>query len=272
MTPPILAPARHPSLQYPSSQKSRTRQPTLNSNTTPPAWLSPATKGIIVNCSLSPLLKKKTMRPGAQINGSSPSYIKRMACEAIRDATGAMSLGVIADVGGGAGELARLLCPTTEKLLLLDFSPPERADLPANAEPYHVDLNETWPLGNDSVDFALSTEVIEHVENPRHFFREIYRITRPGGHIFITTPNNHSIASIITFVLRGEHRFFQDQSYPAHLTPLLRCDFCRMASENGLSIKKWYYSNTDTIPRLHWRFFLRGRLYSDVVGVLLHKK
>jgi hypothetical protein len=45
-----------------------------------------------------------------------------------------------------------------------------------------------------------------------------------------------------------------------------------MASENGLSIKKWYYSNTDTIPRLHWRFFLRGRLYSDVVGVLLHKK
>jgi len=211
------------------------------------------------------------MKVGVQTNGSSPSYTKRMAVDAVHDVLGDDSLGVVTDVGGGQGELARLLAPRATKVFLLDYAPPNASELPANVEARQADLNKAWPLEDNSVDLAVSTEVIEHCENPRHFFREIYRVIRPGGYAFITTPNNHSIASKLTFLLRGEHRFFQDPSYPAHITPILRCDFKRMAAENGLRISGWYFSNTDTVPRLHWRFHMPGVLFSDVIGVLVQK-
>lgn len=208
---------------------------------------------------------------GVQTNGSSPTYTKRMADEAIRRAVGDVPLGVIADIGGGWGELSIALAPRAERVFLLDFSPPAADTLPPNVKPVQADLNTGWPLPDEAVDFALSTEVIEHVENPRHFLRQMKRVTKPGGHLFVTTPNNHSLTSKVTFVLRGQHRLFQEAGYPAHITPLLRCDFERMAGELGLDLLGWYWSNHDTLPRLRWRLPFGGRLFSDSVGVLLRR-
>ena len=208
---------------------------------------------------------------GVQTEGMSPSYTKRMAMDAIRRANGAERLGVVADIGGGRGELTQILSPICERLFLLDYSPPQAGDLPANSTPIQIDLNGTWPLGNETIDFAFSLEVIEHLENPRHFFREMRRILKPSGSAFVTTPNNHSLGSVVTFLLRGQHRLFQEPSYPAHITPILKCDFERIAGENELKVIDWFYSNHDTIPRLGIRLPFGGRLFSDVFGILLTK-
>lgn len=208
---------------------------------------------------------------GVQTNGSSPTYTKRMALEAVHRAAGSARLGTVADIGGGWGELSLALAPRADKVYLLDYAPPPAAGLPANVEPRQADLNRPWPLPDASVDFALSTEVIEHVENPRFFLREMTRVVRPGGHLFLTTPNNHSLASKVTFVLRGQHRYFQEASYPAHITPLLRCDLERMAAELRLEVLGWYWSDYDTLPRLRWRLPFGGRLFSDCLGVLFRK-
>lgn len=209
---------------------------------------------------------------GVQTNGSSPTYTKRMAEEAIRRSVGDAPLGVVADIGGGWGELSLALAGRAERVYLLDYSPPPADALPANVTPVQADLNQTWPLADETLDFALSTEVIEHVENPRHFLREMKRVTKPGGFLFITTPNNHSLTSKVTFLLRGQHRLFQEAAYPAHITPLLRCDFERMAGELDLELVSWYWSNHDTLPRLRWRLPFGGRLFSDCLGVLFHKR
>jgi 2-polyprenyl-3-methyl-5-hydroxy-6-metoxy-1,4-benzoquinol methylase len=208
---------------------------------------------------------------GVQQNGSSPDYTKRMAFEAIERAVGNNRLGAVADIGGGRGELAQALASRSENVLLVDYSPPDAAELPANVKSLQADLNSEWPIESGTIDFAFALEVIEHVENPRHFFREMKRVVKPGGYIFITTPNNHCLASKITFLLRGQHRYFQAPSYPAHITPLLVCDFERMAAEAQLSILNWSWSNYDTIPRLHWRVPLRGWLFSNSMGVLIRK-
>lgn len=128
---------------------------------------------------------------GVQTEGMSPSYTKRMAMDAIRRANGAERLGVVADIGGGRGELTQILSPICERLFLLDYSPPQAGDLPANSTPIQIDLNGTWPLGNETIDFAFSLEVIEHLENPRHFFREMHafssRVVLPSLLLQITT-------------------------------------------------------------------------------------
>lgn len=52
-----------------------------------------------------------------------------------------------------------------------------------------TDLNEELPLGKNAYDAVISTAVLEHLENYELALREMYRILRPGGSVFITTPS-----------------------------------------------------------------------------------
>jgi SAM-dependent methyltransferase len=194
-----------------------------------------------------------------------------MALSALAAAGGESRIATAADIGGGRGDWARLLDGRAERVFLLDHSPPQKAELPKWVIPLRTDLNSAWPLGDGSIDFAFALEVIEHVENPRHFFRELARVMTPGGHAFVSTPNNHSLASKLKFLVRDQHRLFQAPSYPAHITPLLACDFERIAVEVALSLRRQFWSNHDTIPLLHWHIPFGGRLFSDSLRVLLQK-
>jgi len=45
------------------------------------------------------------------------------------------------------------------------------------------------PFRKNKYDITLCTEVIEHTENPAKAISELFRVTKPGGMIIITTPN-----------------------------------------------------------------------------------
>lgn len=190
--------------------------------------------------------------------------------EAKLAASGQRRIPITADIGAGSGELSKMLAQFSDSLFMLDFYRP--AASPAERTTFvQTDLNTNWPIPDNLVDFGFALEVIEHVENPRHFMRQFARILKPGAFGFLTTPNNHSWASKLTFLLKGEHRRFQNPSYPAHLTPLLQCDLERILSEAGLMRLRWFYSNCDTLPRLHWSIRLPGKAFSDSIGVLFKK-
>lgn len=44
------------------------------------------------------------------------------------------------------------------------------------------------PFDDDSFDCAIATEVLEHVPDPKLFLSEIYRVLKPSGLLFFTTP------------------------------------------------------------------------------------
>jgi len=54
---------------------------------------------------------------------------------------------------------------------------------------YATNTNDIVPLKDRSIDIFFGGEVIEHVENPLFLLQEIYRITRIGGDVILTTPN-----------------------------------------------------------------------------------
>lgn len=62
------------------------------------------------------------------------------------------------------------------------------------------DANQLFPFSDNAFDIIISNQVMEHIVNVDNFFREVYRILKPGGHAIISTPNmssTHNIAFIV---------------------------------------------------------------------------
>lgn len=62
------------------------------------------------------------------------------------------------------------------------------------------------PFADATFDLAIMVEVIEHVIDKRSVLSEVFRVLRPGGRFFITTPNPECVAlrveSSMWYVLR----------------------------------------------------------------------
>lgn len=78
-----------------------------------------------------------------------------------------------------------------------------------------ADLNEPWPMAENSVGVLRASHIIEHLKNPIFTMNEAYRVLAPGGWMFIDVPSTDG---------RGA---FQD---PTHVS---------FWNENAL----WYYTN-----------------------------
>lgn len=58
---------------------------------------------------------------------------------------------------------------------------------------YVLDICTTTPIKSETFDVVFCTEVIEHVNNPFAAIDEIYRLLKPGGTLYATSPMNFRI-------------------------------------------------------------------------------
>ena len=173
----------------------------------------------------------------------------------------------VVDVGCGVGNLREIVRTRFRNYVAVDAVRYEQ--LSRDVEFHAVDLDaEKIPLPDGNADAAVSVETIEHLENPRAFVRELVRVVKPGGWVFITTPNQLSLLSLLTLIVKQRYSAFQDNSYPAHITPLLEVDLCRIAAECGLKDIFVTYSRQGRVVMTPWhypRFISRAmpRVFSD---------
>lgn len=57
------------------------------------------------------------------------------------------------------------------------------------------------PIADNSIDVALSNQVIEHIRDYHKYLTEISRLLKPGGYLIITTPNAHCPRNILLKLL-----------------------------------------------------------------------
>ncbi len=75
-------------------------------------------------------------------------------------------------------------------------------------------------IGVASFDLVVAVEVIEHVESPIGFLRNVAKLLAPGGVAAITTPNVDSLPARVKFLLAGRLRTMDEHSDPTHISPI----------------------------------------------------
>lgn len=63
-------------------------------------------------------------------------------------------------------------------------------------------------------------EVIEHMESPIAFLRNIARLLKPDGVAILTTPNVNNAPARVKFLLTGKLRMMDERGDPTHITPI----------------------------------------------------
>jgi 2-polyprenyl-3-methyl-5-hydroxy-6-metoxy-1,4-benzoquinol methylase len=88
-------------------------------------------------------------------------------------------------------------------------------------------------------DAVVAVEIIEHLENPSHVFRQAAQALKPGGLFLITTPNINNPVSCAMFCRFGHHLWFndKDRAFHGHITPLSKAALASSAVESGFIIK-----------------------------------
>ncbi|MHA1677511.1 MAG: class I SAM-dependent methyltransferase [Promethearchaeota archaeon] len=158
----------------------------------------------------------------------------------------------ILDCACGNGLLTDYLCKKGFKCIGVDIK-----DLRISKKIHfkRQNLNEKFKFKDDSFDYVISIETIEHLENPRHFFREIRRILKKKGRFILTTPNNENWFSKFYFFLFNVFPFFRKHYYikTGHITPLFYFIIKEIVNENNFIIKKISF-NRSILPFLMHKF------------------
>ncbi len=111
--------------------------------------------------------------------------------------------GRILDIPAGPGYLLKDLLGTGFTGIAADID--TRLHVLQGVEYSAVDMSAAFPFPNDSFDYVVSIEGIEHIQNHFAFLAEVQRILKPGGRLLLTTPNIGTMTSRWKFFLSGFH-------------------------------------------------------------------
>ncbi|MBS0031884.1 class I SAM-dependent methyltransferase [Chitinophaga sp. 22321] len=185
----------------------------------------------------------------------------------------------VLELGCGEGYGMEMLAPHTAHYLSVDKKKPA-GQLPANAAFQVCNLPVLTGIADNSFDTVICFQVIEHIRNDSALLHEIRRVLKPGGRLFLTTPNRMMSLSRNPFHVR--------EYLPREMFALMNAHFPKVKVEGiygNETVMAYYGENQRAVDniarldifRLQYRlpaFLLRGpyTLLNNLNRFLLLKK
>jgi cyclopropane fatty-acyl-phospholipid synthase-like methyltransferase len=142
----------------------------------------------------------------------------------------------VLDVAAGSGALSQRMLDLGFHVSATDYV---RTSFHLDNVPFvQADLNQPFAsLHAQPYQGIIACEIIEHLENPRHFARQCFQLLLPGGRLLLTTPNVDSPAAKASFLRFGTFYWFDDYRYETdgHITPLTQWQLDKVFAEAGFT-------------------------------------
>jgi|SRR5579863_1162208 len=107
-------------------------------------------------------------------------------------------------------------------------------------EAYHTTIEEA-PESLTEFTAITAIDLIEHVSDPKGFLREVFRRLRPGGVVYLETPNIrsavYSAARMLSYVFRGRKSNILERVFPPqHIQYFTRNGLAGLARECSFEV------------------------------------
>lgn len=158
----------------------------------------------------------------------------------------------VLELGCGSGKNTEWLITKADKLVGLDFSKNmldvARKKVKTDKVTFiNTDLNENWPVNDNSFDLATINLTLEHIETLDHIFNSLFMKLIQGGKCFVCElhPKKQLSGSKARFEKNGDE-ITLDVFYHSEL------EYIGSAEKAGfnLIVKKEWYDNKKEVPRL----------------------
>jgi len=176
----------------------------------------------------------------------------------------------ILDVGAGEGALTEKLYDMGHNMQACDFSPESFRFSPVKCD--EVDITGAFPYADRTFDRVIAVEVTEHILGHENFFSEINRILKPGGKLYISTPNILSMKSRFRFLLQGFPYAFKQLDMKLHdgmqhIASLSLDQYNYIALKYGFKEAEYSIDRVQSTSRwLRWLMFPMITISSKIKG------
>lgn len=95
------------------------------------------------------------------------------------------------------------------------------------------DLNGTWPFADSSVGVVRAFDVFEHLREPLHTMRELYRVLAPGGWAFVQVPSTDGRGAFqdpthVSFWNENSFRYYTEARFARYIDTPVRFQAVRL--------------------------------------------
>ncbi len=96
-----------------------------------------------------------------------------------------------------------------------------------------ADLNDRWPMPDASVGVIRAFDVFEHLKDPLHTMKELYRVLAPGGYAFIQVPSTDGRGAFqdpthVSFWNENSFLYYTDRQWAQYIDTPVRFQAMRL--------------------------------------------
>lgn len=146
----------------------------------------------------------------------------------------------VLDIASGSGAMTLRLIEQGAKVNAVDIVEENFRVKDQKCTFHNLNLNDDFSANfENQFDIIVALEIIEHINNSRHFIKNCEKLLKPGGILVLSTPNIGSDLALAEFICKGTFPYFNDDYYHhgGHINPVTEWQLKLLLGDHNLNVK-----------------------------------